>query len=156
MTQITDPPYLIEEARRTRLGFRERRKGTAPAAGADFSVSMEGRYVTRLVSVSVLLTTDGTAANREVVLEYLSSESVRFALFGAPVVVTATDTVTYHFQRGLVESAWSIDDSILVPIGDEVLLPTESFRLHVVNVQATDTLTVIRYTWERFFTDDVR
>lgn len=156
MTTIANPPYLIDDVRRPTYGFRERVKGTAPAAATDFTQTLEGRYLTRLVNLSVLLTTDGNAANREVVLEYRSPEGVRFALMGAPVVVTASDTVTYHFMRGYPESAWSIDDSILVPLVDELLLPTESFRLHIVNVQAADTLTVIRFTWERFYTDDVR
>lgn len=156
MTTIDEPRYLIDDARRTGLGFRERVKGVSPAAAADYAVTMEGRYVTRLVALKVLLTTDANAANREVVLEYRTAEAERFALFGAAVVVTASDTVTYHFQRDIPEAQWSVDDSILVPIADYALLPTESFRLHIVNVQAADTLTVIRYTWERFFTDDVR
>ena len=156
MTTIEDPRYLVDDGRRTRFGFRERIKGTAPAAGTDYAVTMEGRYVTRLVSVFCRLTTDANAANREVVLEYRDGETLRFALFGAPVVVTATDVVDYSFVRGMPSAAWPCDDSILVPLGDEVLLPSESFRLHVVNVQATDTLTLIRYTWERFYTDDAR
>lgn len=156
MTEILEPPYLIPTSRPTSLGFRERIKGTAPGAGAHYAVTMEGRYVTRLVSLFVRLTTDANAANREVVLEYRDGESLRRALMGAAVQVTASDTVDYVFMRGQPESTWSIDDSILVPLVDDVLLPSESFRVYVVNIQAGDTLTLIRYTWERFYSDDVR
>lgn len=156
MVEIATPPYLIEEARSSSRAFRERVKGIAPAAATDYAVTMEGRYVTRLVALKVLLTTDANAANREVVLEYRNAEAERIALFGAAVVVTASDTVTYFFERGIPEAQWSVDDSILVPIADMPLLPSESFRVHIVNVQAADTLTVIRYTWERFYTDAVR
>lgn len=150
------PPYLIEEARSSTRAFRERIVGTSPAAATDYTQTIEGRYVARLVSIRALLTTDANAANRELVLQYRDAGGTVLEVFGAGVVVTASDTVTYYFQRSIKEAQWSVDDSIVVPIADEPLLPTESFRLHIVNAQAADTLTVIRYTVERFYTDDVR
>lgn len=156
MSTTVEPPYLVDDFRRTHRAIRERIKGVAPGAAADYAVTMEGRYLTRLEAVFCRLTTDGNAANREVVLEYRDGEALRFALFGAAVVVTASDTVDYSFVAERTESAWPVDDSILVPIVPLPLLPTESFRLHIVNVQAGDTLTRIRYTWERFYTDETR
>ena len=156
MTVTVEPPYLVDPYRRTERGFRERVNGIAPAAAADYAVTIEGRYVTRLVAIKCLLTTDANVANREVVLEYRDAEANRIMLMGAPVVVTASDTVTYVFQRGQGQAEWSCDDSIIVPLIDEPLTPGESFRLHIVNAQVADTLTVIRYTWERFYTDDTR
>lgn len=154
MTETLDPPYLVDAYRRSQFAFRETIKGVAPAAATDYAVTMDPRYVTVLTSVFCLLTTDGTAANREVVLEYRTNEALRFMVMGAPVVVTATDTVSYSFERGLGQPDWSVDDSILVPLIPYPLCGSESFRLHIVNVQAADTLTLIRYTWERFFSDE--
>lgn len=156
MTATIEPPYLVEPYRRTQRAFRERIKGVAPAANTDYAVTMEGRYVTLLESIFCRLTTDGNAANREVVLEYRDAETLRFALFGAGVVVTASSTYDYSFVAGRQESAWPVDTSILVPTVTMPLLPGESFRLHLVNGQAGDTLTLIRYTWERFLTDETR
>jgi len=153
---VVEPPYLVDPYRRTKEGFRETIKGVAPAAATDFAVTMDPRYVTILTSVFVRLTTDANAANREVVLEYRTNEALRFMLMGAPVVVTANDVVDYAFEAGLGQPDWPIDDSIVVPILPHPLVGTESFRLHIVNVQAADTLTLIRYTWERFYTDDTR
>jgi hypothetical protein len=156
MTVDIDPGYIVDPFRRTGKGFRETIKGVAPAAGADYAVTMDPRYVTLLESVFVHLVTDANAANREVVLEYRTGEALRFAVFGAPTVVTATTTVEYSFVAGLPSASWPIDSTILVPFEPLPLVGSESFRLHVVNMQATDALTLIRYTWQRFFTDESR
>ena len=123
---------------------------------SGIAVTMDARYVTVLTSVFCLLTPDANVANREVVLEYRTNEALRFMVMGAPVVVTASDTVSYAFMRGLGQPDWPCDDSILVPLIPYPLIGSESFRLHIVNAQVADTLTLIRYTWERFYSDDVR
>lgn len=156
MTALLDPPYLVEPYKRTHAGFREHVLGTAPAAGADFTLPMEGRYVTRLLALRVRLVTDANVANREVVLEYLTGDALRFALMGAPVVVTAGDTVDYVFQAGQGQAEWPCDDSIIVPLVPVFLVPTEAIKLHVVNVQVGDQLSGIRILWERWPTDDAR
>jgi hypothetical protein len=156
MVELAEAPYLVEPVKRTLAGMREHVDGVAPAAGADYALTMEGRYVTRLLSVFVRLTTDANAANREVVLEYRTNEAERFALMGAPVQVTANDVVDFVFQTGQGQAEWSVDDSVVVPLLPMFLVPTESIRLHVVNVQAGDTLTLIRLYWERWPTDEAR
>lgn len=136
--------------------IRELVEGTAPAAGADFSLTMEGRYLTRLLSLRVFFDTDANAADREVVLEYRNDQNLRYALMGAPVTVSANDTVDYLFQRGQGQAEWPVDDTIIVPLLPYVLPPGHNLRLHVVNVQAGDALTGIRLYWERFRTDEYR
>lgn len=153
---VVEPPYLVDPFRKTEHGFRETIKGIAPAAAADYSVTMDPRYVTVLTSVFCRLTTDANAANREVVLEYRTTEALRFMLMGAPVTVSANDVSDYVFERGLGQPDWPSDDSILVPLIPYPLVGSESFRLHIVNAQLGDTLTLIRYTWERFYTDELR
>jgi hypothetical protein len=156
MTITVEPPYLVDPFRRTERGFRETIKGVAPAAATDYAVTMDPRYVTVLTSVFCRLTTDANVASREVVLEYRTGEALRFALMGAPVSVSANDVSDYAFIRGLGQPDWPIDDSILVPLVPHPLVGSESFRLHIVSAQAADTLTLIRYTWERFYTDETR
>jgi hypothetical protein len=153
--QIT-PPYLVEQEARSSLGFRERVLAASPAAGAELTVTMDSRYVTRMVSIFLRLVTDATAANREVVVEYLNGAGQRFQLAGAGLVITASTTVDYVFMRSQGQAEWSVDGSVLVPLSSEELEGSEAFKIHVVNIQATDALSRIRYTWERFYSDSVR
>ncbi len=130
--------------------------GVSPAAGADFSLTMEGRYTTRLLSVHVRLVTDANAANREVVLEYRDDQNLRFRVHGAPVTWPATSTVDYEFAVNQEQYAWPVDTSVLVPLSPLFLPAGWNFRIHVVNIQVTDQLSAIRGTWERFPTDGPR
>ena len=150
------PTTILDPFATSRNAIRELVDGATPAAGADFVQTIEGRYVTRLVSVFARLVTDANVANRELVLEYRDENDDRFALMGAPVVVTASDTVDYAFGRHLGQPDWPCDDTILVPLLPTPLLPSWDFRLHLVNAQATDQLSRVRILWERFYTDVIR
>lgn len=134
-------------------GFPEVAVGAAPAAGTDFSASISGRYYTRLVAVTVRLTTSATVANREVTLQYATFEGSVYCTAGAPTTVPASSTYDYTFSAFQPEAVWPVDTGILVPLAPIILRPTDKFVLHLVNAQAADTLTAIRYVWERFFTD---
>lgn len=133
--------------------IREPFIGTSPAAGADFSLKMEGRYTTRLVSLHCRLVADANVANREVVLEYRNDQGLRFALMGAPVTWPASTTVDYEFNAGQQTADWPVDSSVLVPLSQMWLPVGWDFRIHVVNIAATDQLSAIRGVWERYFTD---
>lgn len=142
-----DAPPLV------RYGPPELVFGANPAAGADFTQAIE-RYWTRLVSVFVRLDTDANVANREVVVEYRSGDTLRFALFGAPVTVPANDVVEYAFSAFQPRAEWEVDSSVIVPLGPQLLLPGQDFRIHVVNVQVGDQLDRIRFVQERFYPPD--
>lgn len=145
-----DAPALI------RFGGPELVYGAAPAAGADFSAEVEAGYFMRLISVFCRLVTDANVADRELVVECRDGQDQRFALFGAPVTVSASDTVDYAFSAYQPRAEWPVDDSIIVPLGPVLLVPSWDFRLHVVNVQAGDQLSRIRYMRERFYPLDAR
>ncbi len=124
--------------------------GVAPAAGADFAVSVGSAYPARLVSVFCRIVTSADAANREVVVEYRDADGLRFYVAGAPVVVTANTTQDYSFQFGLGQPDWPIDSTILVPLQPMLLVGSWSFRIHVVNMDNTDQLSLIRYVWQQY------
>lgn len=136
-----------------RYGLPEQRNGTSPAANTDYTKAIDGRYYARLITVFCRLVTDGNAANREVVLEYLDSGGNRFALSGASTTVPASSTYDYAFSAFQPEVVYPVDTSILVPLSPVLLGPTESFKLHLVNGQAGDQLSRIRYRWELFYSD---
>jgi len=144
---VLDSPSL------RRYGLPELVYGTAPAAGADFVQELGGAFHTRLISLFCLLTPSADVAAREVVLEYRNAADERFALAGAPVTVPASDVTSFFFSAYLGEPDWETDSTVLVPLAPLLLPPTFDFRIHVVNMDNTDTLTQIRFVWERFYSD---
>lgn len=144
--QLDSPPL-------PRYGFPELVAGAAPGAGNDFTQDVPGGNFVRLVSVVATLTTDATVADRELVLAYLDAEGNRYGLAGAATTTPAGTVAPYYFQAFTPQEAFPVDGSILVPLPAIILRPTDSFTLHVVNVQSGDTITGVRYEWERFFTD---
>jgi hypothetical protein len=142
-----DAPPLL------RYGFPALIRGVSPAAGADYISEIDGRYFWRIVSVFCRLVASSDVAEREVVLEYRDQENNRYALAGAPVTVAASTTIDYAFNAFTPEAVWPVDSSIVVPLPPMILNPTDDFRLHIVNAQAADQLSRIRYRVEQFFSD---
>ena len=149
----TRPDALLEPLAVWGGGFQELVPGTSPAAGADFTQLIDGRYTTRPLSVFARLVTDGNAANRELVLEYRNDQNVRFAVAGAPVTVAASTTTDYYFGTHLGQPDWPADSTILVPLAPVFLRAGWNLRLHVVSAQAGDQLSRISILWERYSTD---
>lgn len=145
-TPALDAPPLV------RYGLPELVHGAQPAAGADFVLAITGSFFARLVSLFCRLTTDANVAAREVVVEYRDGAGLRYALFGAPVTVAASDAVDFSFSAYHGQAEWAVDGSVLVPLGPQLLLPTHDLRVHVVNAQAGDQLSDVRLVWERFYT----
>lgn len=145
-TPILDAPPLV------RYGLPEYLKGATPAVAAHFVQELGGNFFTRLLSVFVRLETDENAANRTVLVEYRTDEDARFMISGAPVVQTATTTTDWEFDVFQGQAEWTIDDSILVPLKPFLLPPAFDFRVFVDNIQAGDQLSLVRFTWERFYT----
>lgn len=128
--------------------------GTSPAAGAHFSAEVGEGYWSRLLSVHVRLVTSAAVAAREVVVECRDVQDQRFALYGAPVTVSASDTVDYVFSVFQPRAEWEVDSAVIVPLGADLLYPGCDFRIFVVNVQAADQLSRIRFQRERFYPPD--
>lgn len=128
--------------------------GASPAAATAFVQAVDSGYWTRLVSVFCRLVPDANAANREVTLEVRDVQDQRVVLFGAPVTVPASDTTDFSFSVYHATPQWEVDSTVLVPLGPVLMYPGEDFRVNVVNVQAGDQLSRIRFQWERFYPPD--
>lgn len=145
-TPVLDSPALL------RYGLPEFKSHTSPAVATDFTYQLPGDFYVRLVSVYCKFVADANAASREVVLQYLDAENNVFDLAGINTTVTANNTGLYAFSAFQPEAIATVDSSALVPLHPVILAPTQKFRLHVVNVQAGDQLSLIRTNWERFYT----
>lgn len=144
-------PALIDSPRLERYGFPSLEFGTSPAAGAHFVQPIEGGYFARLLSVHCRLVTSADVADRTVVVEYRDGQDQRYMLSGAPVSQTASSTNDWDFAVGTPRAEWPVDSSILVPLAAAILEPGQDFRIYVSGIEATDQLSAIRYTWERFY-----
>lgn len=151
MTTLEAP--LVDSPPLRRYGRPSLEYGVSPGAATAFVQTVDGNYLARLLTLYVRLTPDANAANREVTLEYRNAADERFYVAGAPVTVPASDTTDFMFSVFLGQPDWEVDSTVLVPLAPLILEPTFDFRVNVVNAQAGDTLTRIRFVWERFYSD---
>jgi hypothetical protein len=145
---------LIDTPAMRRYGPPELMFGANPAAGADFVFDEDSGYWWRLVSVFCRLVTSADVADRELVVEYRDVQDQRFALYFAPVAVTASTTVDFAFSVFCPRAEWEQDASIIAPLGADLLYPGCDFRIHVANIDNTDQLSRIRFQLERFYPPD--
>lgn len=122
----------------------------APAAGANFSYTVPGQYLVQPLSVHVRLVASADAADREVVVEYQTAAGERFDLNGVATTVTASQTADYVFSAYQAVGEFTVASSALVPLHPVILVPTEILKITVVNIQATDQLSLIRIRWQQY------
>lgn len=125
---------------------------TAPGAGANFTQAVNDGLWWRLLSIAFRLDTDANVANRTARVEYRGSDAVPFLYAGNPVTYPAS-TVAEDFDLDVwqTEGAWEVGTANLGVLKPVLLQPGQDFRLTVVNIQAGDTLTRIRWCVERFY-----
>lgn len=126
-------------------------RGADPGANTNFTQQVNDGLWWRLVSIFTLLTPDGTAANREVTIEFQTEEGSVYARDGAAVTVPASDATSFHFSAFRTQDKWEINSTVLTTLTPIILPPGHKFAIVVVNKQATDTLTLIRYVVEKFY-----
>lgn len=136
-----------------RYGVPERVAPTSPAAGADFTQTVDGAFYARLVAVFVRLVTDANVANRLVVVDYRDSAGNRYDVQGPNSTQAASTTLDYCLSAFQADEKANIDGTALATLHPMLLLPSDQFRIHVQNMQVGDQLSRIRFTWERFYSD---
>lgn len=126
--------------------------GASPAAGANFTKAVDDGLWWRVLSVAARLNTDANAANRTARIEYRGTDAVPFLIAGNPVTYPAS-TVDEDFVYSVwqPEGAWEVGSANLAALPAVLLQPGQDFRLTIVNIQATDALTRVRYIVERFW-----
>ncbi len=147
LTPLLDAPPL------ERYGLPEYVQAASPAAGAEFTQAIEGRYHTRLISLFVRLVTDANVANRTLRLEYRDAAGNVVDVMGNPVTYPAGSTEDYSFSAFQPRGEWEVSATNLVPLHPLLLPPTFDFHIEVTNIQLGDQLSRIRFVWERFYSD---
>jgi hypothetical protein len=128
---------------------------TTPAAGANASWSVEGRFWARIVSARATLTTDANAANRLMALDFIDGRGV-LRIRNAPSSVATANTTAQAFQwkpeLGMTDLATNTE--VGVPLSPRILPPGSSVQFTVVNKQVADQLTLLTLSVEKFPTGE--
>lgn len=124
---------------------------TPPTAGNELSTQLAGQYRFHILNVSLLLSTDGTAANRFVSLSTAQSANVMYKTY-SPVAIVANENVQLIFDIGHYHSkqigALDVYQEALNPWF--IVEPSWDFQINVDNMEAGDTLTNIIITYGRW------
>ncbi len=142
-----DSPPLV------RYGFPDVDVRTSPAAATDYTETIPGPYIERLLTVWVRLVCAADVGNREVVLQFLNSAGNVYRNCGAAVTVSAGTTIDYSFSVFQPFPEFPVDSTILVPLDPVLIQPSLGWKLHIVGALTTDQLSRIRVSRERFFSD---
>ena len=149
----TQRPPFVDAPPAKRLGYPSYVIGANPAAGAAFVRAVDGGVYERYVGIGVRLVTDGNVANREVVVQYRDTDANVVDQMGINATVAANSTADYFFSVFQPLVVATVNLSSLVPLHAEMLLPSWSMRIFIVNVQAGDQLSRIRMRIEQFYSD---
>lgn len=132
------------------LGYQFPFVGTSPAAGASFSLTINGEFVHRLLALVFTLTTDANAANRYVTVECRGKDGLAFSVSSPAAAVSANSTQRFAASAWKAVPAFDSTTDLFFPLDAVFLYPGDVLAIVVASVQAGDTLTAIRGVEERF------
>lgn len=130
--------------------------GTSPAAAADFTLAMDGRFTTRVLAVTARLVADANAANRFVRVVFEDAAGNVLAATAAGTAQTANQTIDYSFLANVAGTSVATALAQVAPLPPIFLRPTDVLRIDNANAQAGDQLSRVFVTLERFYTDGPR
>jgi hypothetical protein len=137
------------------LGVQEPFAPASPAAGANLSFVCDGRGLRRLQTLVLTLTTSAVVAARYLKVEWQGGDGKAYAVAAVAATLAASLTQRYVFAVGYAAQAWNTGTDGFAPLPAVLLSPGDSLVTVVDNLDAGDTLTVIRGTMERFPLDGV-
>ena len=127
IAQQRDPSHTLEVI-----------KVPAPAAGADWSFTIKGENVRRLISVTGVLATSAAVANRAPALEIAAPEGTVITV-EQPAVITATLSTIVCWGAGVSGDAASlVNGRLTAGIGEYVLPPGYIVRTSTGAIDAAD------------------
>jgi hypothetical protein len=127
---------------------------TAPAAGASFAYTCEPTWIQRLLCVTCTFVTDANVADRTLRLEYVTTGGLTFyrEIQGGVQQATTTARLSWQSHRGAAD--FDTNGFVVLPLLSCWLTGSQQVQLNVTNIQATDALSAIVFTWERYTSDE--
>lgn len=134
--------------------FQRTRRGTSPAAGSSFSLTLDPAYRHVLVHAVFTLTTAVAAANRYTTVQYTYGDGVAAWVNAAAVVQTASSAQRYVGSKDRGSSEWNTGTDVLFPISPMFLDGGGVFSIAVANIAGADQLSGIYLTFDLYPTSD--
>lgn len=122
---------------------------SAPAAGAEFSMTVTAAQVWQIISINALLTTDGTAASR--VVELIIDDGTNI-LQRVRWISTQVASLAYTYGWNDCGSTVNGQSSLvnLMPIGSPLVGAGYRIRSSTTNLQAADAWTLVRMSYRLY------
>lgn len=127
----------------------------APVAGTNYTLTLQRYDRWRLVYVTFTVTTDATAGNRYLTVEYPAGDGISQFADGAAVQVTPSSTAQRFvgsLHRGTSE--WNAPSDVFFPLSGPWLEAGRSIVITSTNKGSADAFTNIRFTFDRTPVDD--
>lgn len=138
------------------VGYQDWIQPANPAAGANLAVVVESRNWIRVLAAVATITTDANVANRFVSLDYITARGTTYCRnAGGFVEAAGNGGKVYTWSEQRTDSANVAGGSALLPASSMFIPPGSTIQLTVDNKQATDTITSVILTVERFDTGAV-
>lgn len=135
------------------VGWFERVIVPSPAAGANFTYTIDGRYKERLLSARFTLVTSAVVANRFPVLHLLDVNSRVVASAWAGGTIPASTMQTQNLAREFTLQSNYGGSEVFGPLPDWLMPEGYSWQSSVQNIDAGDQINAITLLVERFPND---
>jgi hypothetical protein len=123
-----------------------------PAVATGFTYTVGGNYWERIAALSFVLTSDGTGANRAVLLRVKDATGATLLAIPAAAVQIASKVYTYSFWGQQSPATDAVGLVNAQPAPSIFLQPEFSVVVSIGAVQAGDQVSAIRLYLERFDT----
>jgi hypothetical protein len=133
------------------LGYEDFSDPASPAAGANYSRTVQGQHWERFLAARCLITTDGNAANRLVSLDFINARGTTYVRNAASVVVTASTTnQAFEWNIGRTIAEWNTNTPVFCPLMSTFLQPAFTVQITLDNIQAGDQISGIHLWMEKW------
>jgi hypothetical protein len=123
-----------------------------PAVATGFTYTVGGNYWERLAAISFVLTSDGNAANRAVLLRIKDATGATLVAVPTAAVQVATKVYTYSYWGDQVPATDTVGLVNAQPIPRIFLQPGFQVVVSIGAVQVGDQVSAVRLYVERFDT----
>lgn len=132
----------------------ERQLVANPAAGADWTVSVPGQQLRRVISVYMKLVTDANVANRQPILRAASVAGDIIWEIEVAASQTASQTRVYMFARTMGSQFNGVSNNRHFPLPDTQLQGADVLRTVTTGIQVGDQYSLVAISWERIDQDN--
>lgn len=132
------------------LGIQEPFNGATPAAGANFTYTVDGYGVRRFLSLVFTVTLANAGSNRYVSVEYRGKDALPFSVNAPARVQTINTADRYAGSIAYHVSDFATGSDVFFPLDPVMLYPGDTLSIIIASINASDAITGVRGVVERF------